>query len=79
MDGLLLLLDGYVLVSLPIDLFPPPPAETYICMGGGGGGGGGEYWTGAGFDYRPYLVDNLILRPSHMFQKVTQFSSFINL
>ena len=44
MDGVLLLLDGYVLVSLPIDLSPPPPAETYICMGEG------EYWTGAGFD-----------------------------
>ena len=45
MDGVLLLLDGYVLVSLPIDLSPPPPQLRPIFAWGEG-----EYWTGAGFD-----------------------------
>ena len=49
MDGLLLLLDGYVLVSLPIDLSPPPQLRPIFAWGEGEGGGG-EYWTGAGFD-----------------------------
>ena len=47
MDGVLLLLDGYVLVSLPIDLSPPPQLRPIFAWGVG------EYWTlwtGAGFD-----------------------------